>query len=316
LYKNTLILYILVLKLAVYKFKRGINTMKNKSAIKIEPYIFIIPTIVIFLLVLLIPMINLFIFSLGDSNIIQGYTRWNNFENFKYLLDPKFFRTLLVTILWLIGSVIGMMIFGMLVSLALNKPIKGRGFFRAMIIIPWIIPHAFAASMWGWVLNPQFGLLNQLLVQLNIVDSPVSFLSEKTALITVTMIRIWQGTPFIIMSLLAALQTIPVDVEEAALMDGTNGFQKFWYITLPHLKPILKSTGLIISAWTLQIFDTVYVLTGGGPAKATQIIAIEIYQKAFLESDLGAAAAIAIFTIIIIAVISLSQLQSVEGDFK
>ena len=108
----------------------------------VEPYLFIAPTVVIFVFVLAIPLVNLFRYSLGDSNIIQGYKEWNDFENFAYLLDPDFLSSLFVTLKYVFFSVIGIAVCGMVVSLALNKPIAGRGLFRAIAVIPWIVPHA------------------------------------------------------------------------------------------------------------------------------------------------------------------------------
>lgn len=197
-------------------------------------------------------------------------------------------------------------------ALVLDKPIKGRGFFRSIIIIPWIIPHVFAGAMWGWVVNPQFGLLNQLLLKLNLITQPISFLSPKLALFTVIIVRIWQGTPFVIMAMLAALQTIPKEVEEAASLDGAAGFTKFRYITLPHIAPVLSVVTLILSAWTLQIFDVIYVMTGGGPVRATRTVAIEIFMKAFAERDLGSASVVAIFTMMLIIMLSIFQIRYSE----
>lgn len=264
------------------------------------PYLFILPTVILFVFILALPLYNLIKFSLGDSNIIQGYTTWNHFENYKYLISREFLETVKVTLIYVLFGVLGIVVFGTAVSLALNKPMRGLGLFRAIVIIPWVVPHAFAASMWSWVVNPQFGFLNQLLTQLHLVSQPISFLSEKTALITVIIVRIWQGTPFMIISLLAALQTIPTDIEEASSLDGANAIQKFFYITVPYIKPVLITTTMIISAWTVQIFDTVYIMTNGGPARKTQLIALEIYAKAFNQSDLGTASAIALVTLLIV----------------
>lgn len=214
--------------------------------------------------------------------------------------------------IWFVGSITGMIICGIIMALVLDKPIKGRGFFRSIIIIPWIIPHVFAGAMWGWVVNPQFGLLNQLLLKLNLITQPISFLSPKLALFTVIIVRIWQGTPFVIMAMLAALQTIPKEVEEAASLDGAAGFTKFRYITLPHIAPVLSVVTLILSAWTLQIFDVIYVMTGGGPVRATRTVAIEIFMKAFAERDLGSASVVAIFTMMLIIMLSIFQIRYSE----
>lgn len=282
---------------------------------KVEPYLYLLPTIVLFIFILAIPLFDLFKYSLGDSNIIQGFKGWNNFANFSYLSDPKFLGSVWVTILYVIFGVLGVVVCGTVVSLALDKPIKGRGVFRAIAIIPWVVPQAFAASMWSWVLNAQFGFINQLLQSLHLIESNISFLSENTALITVIVVRIWQGTPFMIISLLAALQTIPEDIQEAADLDGITALQRFRYITFPYIKPVLTTTTLIITAWTMQIFDTVYIMTAGGPARSTQLVALEIYAKAFQQDNLGTACAIAICVLFIIALLSLNNIKKERRDF-
>lgn len=279
-----------------------------------EPYLYLLPTIVLFVFILAVPLFNLFKYSLGDSNIIQGFKEWNSFENFKYLGSPKFLSSVWVTVIYVFFGVLGVVLCGTIVSLALDKPIPGWGAFRAVAIIPWVVPQAFAASMWSWVVNAQFGFINQLLRSLGLIQDNLSFLSENTALATVIIVRIWQGTPFVIISLLAALQTIPEDIQEAADLDGVTAWQRFRFITLPFIKPVLTTTTLIVTAWTMQIFDTVYIMTAGGPARSTQLVALEIYAKAFQQDDLGTACAIALCVLGVIALLSMENLKKGRGD--
>ena len=279
-----------------------------------EPYLYLLPTIVLFVFILAVPLFNLFKYSLGDSNIIQGFKEWNSFENFKYLGSPKFLSSVWVTVIYVFFGVLGVVLCGTIVSLALDKPIPGRGAFRAVAITPWVVPQAFAASMWSWVVNAQFGFINQLLRSLGLIQDNLSFLSENTALATVIIVRIWQGTPFVIISLLAALQTIPEDIQEAADLDGVTAWQRFRFITLPFIKPVLTTTTLIVTAWTMQIFDTVYIMTAGGPARSTQLVALEIYAKAFQQDDLGTACAIALCALGVIALLSMENLKKGRGD--
>lgn len=279
-----------------------------------EPYLYLLPTIVLFVFILAVPLFNLFKYSLGDSNIIQGFKEWNSFENFKYLGSPKFLSSVWVTVIYVFFGVLGVVLCGTIVSLALDKPIPGRGAFRAVVIIPWVVPQAFAASMWSWVVNAQFGFINQLLRSLGLIQDNLSFLSENTALATVIIVRIWQGTPFVIISLLAALQTIPEDIQEAADLDGVTAWQRFRFITLPFIKPVLTTTTLIVTAWTMQIFDTVYIMTAGGPARSTQLVALEIYAKAFQQDDLGTACAVALCVLGVIALLSMENLKKGRGD--
>ena len=281
----------------------------------IEPYVYLLPTIILFVFILAIPISNLIKYSLGDSNIIQGYKEWNHFENFKYLTNKKFLGRVKVTAFYVIFGVAGVVFFGTIMALALDKPLKGLGIFRAIAIIPWVVPQAFAATMWRWVLNAQFGFLNQLLLTLGLIKENISFLSDPNmALATVIVVRIWQGTPFMIISLLAALQTVPEDIYEAAALDGVNPLQRFSYITLPHIMPVLLTTTLIITAWTMQIFDTVYIMTGGGPARGTQLVALEVYAKAFQQDDLGTACAISLCILAMLTILMYCKNKLERGD--
>ena len=280
----------------------------------VEPYVYLFPTIVLFVFILAIPLFNLVKYSLGESNIIQGYVHWNNFENFSYLTSKKFLDSVQVTVIYVIFGVLGVVLFGTIMALVLDKPLKGLGIFRAIAIIPWVVPQAFAASMWRWVVNAQFGFINQLLTSLGLIEKNISFLSEHTALATVIVVRIWQGTPFMIISLLAALQTVPEDIYEAAELDGVNLWQRFFKITLPYIRPVMLTTTLIITAWTMQIFDTVYIMTAGGPARKTQLVALEVYAKAFQQSDLGTACAISLCILAVIMVISAFKTKMEGGE--
>ncbi len=281
----------------------------------IEPYVYLLPTIILFVFILAIPIFNLIKYSLGDSNIIQGYKEWNHFENFKYLTNKKFLGSVKVTAFYVIFGVAGVVFFGTIMALALDKPLKGLGIFRAIAIIPWVVPQAFAATMWRWVLNAQFGFLNQLLLTPGLIKENISFLSDPNmALATVIVVRIWQGTPFMIISLLAALQTVPEDIYEAAALDGVNPLQRFSYITLPHIMPVLLTTTLIITAWTMQIFDTVYIMTGGGPARGTQLVALEVYAKAFQQDDLGTACAISLCILAMLTILMYCKNKLERGD--
>lgn len=285
--------------------------MKQRNKIRplaLEPYWYLLPTAVLFLFILAVPVVNMVKYALGESNIIQGYKQWNDFQNFKYLGSEKFLGSVRVTLIYVLFGVAGVVFFGTIMALALDKPLKGLGVFRAIAIIPWVVPQAFAATMWRWVLNAQFGFINQLLLSLGLIEKNISFLSEpKMALAVCVVVRIWQGTPFMIISLLAALQTVPEDIYEAAALDGVNPLQRFFFITLPHILPVLSTTTLIVTAWTMQIFDTVNILTGGGPARGTQLVALEVYAKVFQQDDLGTGCAISLCILAVLILISYAK---------
>lgn len=282
----------------------------KKMRKKLNAYKYILPAFILLLLVFGLPLINTVIYAFADVNIMSGIKGWVGLKNFSYLSDPQFHATVMRTIVWVVFGVAGIFIYAMAVSLALYKPIPGRKFFRIIVIIPWLIPHAFAGTIWTWLLNSNTGLVNSILVSWGIVKEPISFFGEQLAMATVIFIRIWKGAPFLIMSLLAAFQTIPVDVEEAARIDGAGKVRYFRSILLPLLKPVLVTSGIILLAWTITIFDIVYILTKGGPSHATEIMSIMIYNKAFVENDLGASAAISVLCMMVVGVLGYFQMRA------
>jgi len=278
--------------------------MKRKMKKNTLPYIFLAPAIIVIVAIFAIPLINLLWYSFAKVDLIGNFRSWAGFSNYKYLCTEAFAQTMMRTMIWVVFGIAGIFVVGTALALALNKPIPGRGFFRTVVIIPWVIPHVFAGTMWSWVLNSTNGIVNTLLLDLGLIKQPISFLGSELALATVIFIRIWKGVPFWVMSLLSALQTIPFEVEEAAKLDGAVGFKYFWHITLPLLRPVMIMSGTILMAWSFTIFDLIYVITGGGPLNATELLSITIYKKAFINSDLGGAAALALFTMVFVSIIA------------
>ena len=278
--------------------------MKPKHKRNALPYIFLTPAVMIIIAIFAIPLINLLWYSFAKVDLIGNFRSWAGLDNYSYLFTQAFAKTLIRTLIWVVCGIAGIFVVGTALALALNKPIPGRSFFRTIVIIPWVIPHVFAGTMWCWVLNSSNGIINTLLLELGVIDTPISFLGAERALGTVIFIRIWKGVPFLVMSLLSALQTIPAEVEEAARLDGALGIRYFWHITLPLLRPVMVMSGTILMAWSFTIFDLVYVITQGGPLNATELLSITIYKKAFINGDMGGAAALAIFTMVFLSIIA------------
>ncbi|WP_343248672.1 sugar ABC transporter permease [Diplocloster hominis] len=268
------------------------------------PYIYLTPAMIVIIAIFAIPLVNLIWYSFAKVNLIGKFQKWVGLKNFSYIATPEFMQTLGRTAVWVVFGILGIFIVGTILALCLNKPIPGRGFMRTVVIIPWVIPHVFAGTMWSWVLNSSNGIINTILLKLHLIDQPISFLGVDLALVTIIFIRIWKGVPFLVMSLLSALQAIPAEVEDAARLDGALGFKYFAHITLPLLKPVMVMSGTILMAWSITIFDLVYVITGGGPLNVTELLSITIYKKAFVNSDLGGAAAIAVFTMVLVSIIA------------
>jgi multiple sugar transport system permease protein len=215
--------------------------------------------------------------------------------------DQRFWRSLANTGYLTLISVSLEILLGLGAALLLQRAFPARGLVRALVLTPWFIPTVVAARLWEWMYNPQFGLVNFLLVQSGLFGHGLNWLGHPTlALHAAILADVWKTMPFAALLLLAGLQTIPQDVYRAARVDGANMGQAFWRITLPLLAPVLGVALLFRVLDALRVFDVVYVLTGGGPANSTETLSIYAYRLSFqtLQFGLGAAVAVAIVALV------------------
>jgi multiple sugar transport system permease protein len=194
-------------------------------------------------------------------------------------------------------------ILGMLAALLLNHEIKGKGLFRSFILLPMMCTNVVIGLTWRLLLNYQYGLVNYYLGQLGIL--PIEWLSSpKVAMTSVVIVDVWNTTSFVALMLLAGLQSLPEEPFEAARMDGASSLQTFYYLTLPLLRPII----LVVLLWrfidTFRIFDVIYLLTAGGPARVTETVSIYVYRYGFQSFNLGIAAAAAFIMLLIMLAIA------------
>lgn len=267
------------------------------------------------------PIFQILRSSFTNANILQPQgTTWVGFKNFIWLFtDPTFRSALLKSTIFVIGSVLLKVSFGLMGALLLNKKkLAGRGLFRTLVVLPWGIPFAISAMMWGWFLHSDFGFLAGILKNIGLAG-PFSFLgSSLGAMGWVIVLDAWLGLPFMIITYLAGLQSLPYQLYEAAKIDGASAYQCFRYITVPGLKPVLLTGALVATVWTFNAFAPIWVLTGGGPASATTTMPIAIFKNA-LENitggGLGKARALSVAQVLIVSVIAYFYYrQLVRGD--
>jgi ABC-type sugar transport system permease subunit len=245
--------------------------------------------------------------------------RFVGFENFIRLIttDSEFHRTLGFSFIYAFAVVSISYVMGMCFALLLNRDIKGRGFFRAMILIPWIIPPVVAATNFTWLLNDQLGFINVLFQRLGIINKPVLFLADETiARITVCLTGAWKSFPFMTIVLLSGLQGISGELYEAASIDGAGFFRSFRHITVPMLKPVTMISTVLMFIWTFNNFENIYLLTKGGPANATFVLPILSYYTAFFRSQLGYASAISTLMLIVLLLLALIYMRILNADDK
>ncbi len=287
--------------------------MKTKWSVIL---IYLIPSFILFGFVYAYPIAHLFLvsfFRVGLRGILQKYV---GIENYSYLLSADFVQTIVRTVVFVSVSVPLAMGLGLVGALLLNHDFRGRNVLRALVCIPWFTPQSIVGIVWHWMVHPTYGLINNLLLQFNLTNETISFLSFDKAMWICIAMRCWRSTPFVILSLLAALQSIPESIYDASSVDGARPFQRLVYITLPMIKPVLVAVSLLLVIWSSVTFDMIWTLTQGGPVDSTKILSIAIYRKAFFEGNFGIASAMAVVTIIGLVVFTAIQLRVIRRGRK
>ena len=263
-------------------------------------WLFVLPAIIIVLALFVYPIISSFYFSFTNKNLIRSTYDFVGLDNYIAVLKDKgFWNAFLNSLKWTIFSLGGQLLVGFTAALALNKVKHLKGFYKTLLIIPWAFPSIVIAFSWQWILNGVYGFLPNILVQLGLCDTPPQFLTDRVLVFVVLVfINIWFGAPMIMVNVLAALQTVPQDQYEAAEIDGAKGWQSFLYITVPHIKVV---TGLLVvlrTVWIFNNFDLIYLITGGGPAGATQTVPVYAYDMGWGTKLLGKSSAVTVLLFI------------------
>ena len=257
--------------------------------------------------------------SVHQMNLTSpGATPYVGLENYaSWLTSEPFWRSVGVTASFSIVSVILTIVLGLLVALVLNQAFVGRRVVRALMLIPWAIPSVVTGVIWLWIYNGNYGALNGLLYQLGLVRGYQSWLGDPTsALYAVVATKVWKELPFVALLLLATLQTIPAEVLEAARVDGAGLLGTFFRITLPLLRPGLLVVAILETMWAFRVFDIVYVLTSGGPADATMVVAYLTYLETFKFLRFGSGAALAYIVTLFIVLFSFAYVRLLRSEVE
>jgi N,N'-diacetylchitobiose transport system permease protein len=232
----------------------------------------------------------------GLPYLASGESRFVGLENYRHLLTDAHLREVfLTTAVFGFACVAATMAAGLAVALLLDQRFKGRSLLGVLVLLPWAVPRVAAGVVWRWMFDDQYGLVNWTLSHLGHDFTGFSWFNDRwPAFIAVGVVVVWQSFPFVALSLLAGLASIPPEVKEAARMDGVRPWQMLRHITLPMLKPLLLTLVVISTIWDFKIFDQVYVMTGGGPYRSTELTAITVWREAFGRLHLGTASAMAV----------------------
>jgi len=301
--------------------RKGIRVKQVFSSISRDPILgllLVLPLLLWVAATLLYPAANAVYISFSNVRYVGVPAEFVGFSNFERVFSEReFWNSVIRTVIWVVLNVVLQLVGSVGVALVLNQEYKGKEFVRNWVILPWVLPTIVLAIVWKWILDPTHGVANHLLMWLGIVERPIEFLSSTTwALPTVTLLNCWRWTPYFSIIVLAALQTVPRELHEAAAMDGASIWKRFTRVTLPSISPILKVIALNSFLWSANIFDTIWLLTRGGPLSHTTTLPIYIYSKAFRSfrfSEAAAASILMFLGLLFFVILYLGTLLKEEG---
>ncbi len=272
--------------------------------------------------------IVLFIFTpllKGGMMAFQSYNlfnvkdiQFNGLENLKAVIFNKnvsFGLIMLNTLKWLVLSLVFQFLLGFILALLLRKPFKGRGIYCGFVFYPWALCGFAIGLIWSWLFNGQFGVINDLLMKAGIIHSNIGWLSNpKIAMYSVVIANVWYGIPYFGIMLLAALQSVPGELYEAATIDGGTKLQQLFHVTIPFIKPTIVSTVLLRSMWIVNFPDLIYAMTNGGPVNSTHILGTMMINKVYKEFDYGQGSAYGVIIMGLLLIYALVYLRVTKAS--
>jgi ABC-type sugar transport system permease subunit len=263
---------------------------------------------------MVIPLIWTIYLSFFKGGILKG-TEFVGLRNYLTIFENKVFLVSLKnTFIYVIIIIPTVIIISLFIAVFISdKYIRGKNIFKTLIFFPNLAPMVTLSIMWNFIIHPEFGLFNLLLKWIGVV--PPNWLGDgKYAFLTILLLELWRGIGFYVVTYISALVSVPDELYEAGLLDGATGLKKFFYLTLPSIRPTLLFTLIMATIWNFQVFDSVFVLTRGGPANATSTVVWYIYASAFQFERIGRASTMAVVLMVIIFVLSIIQFKYLRTD--
>lgn len=288
----------------------------RKNKFNVAPYLFIFPVFILLALLVVYPICYAFYLSVMDTNLT---TKWDfvGFANYLSLArDGSMIKSLVVTFIFTIVVVMGHLVVGTILALAMNKKRPGVSALRTILIIPWLLPDVVVALLFKWIFNANYGVFNNILIKLGVLEKNQAWLSTSSAFLILALVCIWKGYALIMVNVMAGLQSVPEDVYEAAKLDGARPHQTFFKITLPMIKPVIATAVILDTVWWFKHYTIIKLLTDGGPNNLTSTVSISIYKEAFSYHNYGTAAAGAGIVFVICWLISKVMRRLMDSDAK
>jgi multiple sugar transport system permease protein len=282
---------------------------------EVAKLLFVAPAALAMVLLFGYPVVKNLLMSFQDYTLrtfFTGRAPFVGLDNYvEVVQDPIFNRALLNTGLFTLGSIAGQFVIGLLLALFFARNFPLSGVLRALLLLPWLIPLIVASATWRSILDQDSGILNTVLQGSGLIDGPIPWLtSPDVALLAVMLVNIWVGIPFNVTLLYSGLQDIPDELYEAGALDGATGWKAFWQITWPNLRAVVGVVLVLGVVYTLKVLDVILGLTRGGPANATQTLAVQSYERSFVDFNFGEGAAFSNILILISLVFAVVYLRS------
>ena len=281
--------------------RKTVDGVKGKPGLSFPtlPYLLLLPSIFLIFIIELYPFITGMLYSLHKGTLLNTGAFVGLYNYVRLFNSSDFYNSLYFSFAFAFFNVLFSYLIGLALALFLNLDFPGRGFCRVALLVPWIVPAIVSIVSWKWLIADRGGLVNIMLQALGV--RPIYFLSESGwAVVAVTVIKIWRSFPFMMLTLLAALQIIDRNLYEAAKLDGANSWRLFWHITLPHLRNISIVQAILMVIWSINDFETPYLLTQGGPSNATENLILLSYRYTFGRDDVGRGSAVALLTLVLL----------------
>ena len=297
------------------------RTRKSFSRDKLTPYLFILPSVLFLGAILGFPILYSISISFQKfdlATLVSGKTQFIGFQNYIAILgNPQLKNALVHSLIFTFFSILFQFTIGLGLAILLNKSFPSSNVMRGILLSGWQVPSVVTGTVFLWLFNLDYGLVNFLLTSLRLVNQPIAwFFHANTAMVAVIIANIWLGIPFNVILLSAGIAGLPKDVYEAATVDGANGAQKIFYITLPLLKSTIMAVLMLGFIYTLRVFDIIWIMTKGGPGTATEVLPTLAYRLSFINFNFGQSSAVSVIILAILLIAAVLYLKFTFGEEK
>ena len=276
----------------------------------------IAPTVMVFCAVIVYPLISAIYLSLFNTFTLTLEGEWVGLDNYRTLLGKgEFWDALQTNLIWTVGTLTLQILFGVGMALVLHQNIWFRSIARSLILFPYFVSTVVAVLIWKWLFNDLYGIMNHILISAGLIDWPIDYLGTMpNAMISVILVGAWKYFPFVVIAVLARLQSIPDHLYESAKIDGAGPVNRFFDITLPQLREVLLVIIMLRAIWDFKEFDLIFLLTGGGPVTSTQTLPLLVYKEAFKLNQMGMASAYAVLMMLFMAIFMLLYIRKTRSE--